>query len=78
MQELKLTCIAKYFKTIITYNKQLNIRTALASLKSESNGETRNRKWRIQNSANSFQNLNLIIFIVLNYLISPIFCTKLL
>lgn len=78
MQELKLSCVAKHFKTITTYSKQLNIRTigALANSKLESSGESRNRKlWRIQNvnSADSlgFSCVYLIAFIILNRLISP-------
>lgn len=78
MQELKLTCKASHFKTIITYSKQLNIRTigALANSKLESSGgESRNRKLlRIQNANNALSfnsvhlNFNLIILLVFNFL----------
>ena len=78
MQELKLSCVAKHFKTITTYSKQLNIRTigALANSKLESGAEGRNRKlWRIQNVNGAgplgFSCVYLIAFTILNYLISP-------
>uniref|UniRef100_A0AAN0N7N0 Glutamate [NMDA] receptor subunit 1 n=1 Tax=Polyphagotarsonemus latus TaxID=1204166 RepID=A0AAN0N7N0_9ACAR len=56
MQELKLTCKATHFKKIVSYNKQLLIRTigASANSKLKFEGESRNKKlWRIQSINNS-------------------------